>query len=198
MKFLAVALTALLPCLAASQDVDKGKVIGNPSAPILIELYSDFQCPGCKGLHEQMLPLIMQDFVVPGKACLINHEFPLNRPDHAHSREAANYATAAARIGRYQQVEDALFKNQASLALDGKVWEAVASVLTPAEQKKVQALAKDPSVLAEVERDVQAGQGVPVTQTPTLVVTHRLKRYPFGGQPNYALFRHFLDDLLAK
>jgi protein-disulfide isomerase len=198
MKFFAVALAALLPCLAASLDAGKGKVFGNPSAPILIELYSDFQCPGCKGLHEQMLPLIMKDFVAPGKACLVSREFPLDRPDHAHSREAANYVTAAARLGKYQQVSDALFKNQASLALEGKVWEAVASVLTPAEQKKIQALAKDPAVLAEVARDVQAGQAVPITQTPTLIVTYRLKRYPFGGQPNYDLFRHFLDDLLAK
>lgn len=197
MKPYAVALVALLPCLAASLgDVDKAKTLGNPGAPVRIELFSDFQCPGCKAFHEMLLPVIIRDYVVPGKAYIFNHEFPLTM--HPYSREAANLATAAATIGKYQRVADVLFLNQGSWSTSGKVWDTVASVLTPAEQKKVQALAKDPAILAQVQQDVEAGQAQRVPQTPTIVVSRGTKRYSFPGpdQGNYPLLRSLIDGLL--
>src|SRR5579875_525072 len=166
----ALALT-LLPLVVAASPIDKGKAFGNPAAPVTIELFSDFQCPSCRALHMDLLPNIMRDFVIPGKAYLVYKEFPL--PMHNHSREAAAYACAAARVGKYEQVADVLFQNQPTWANDGKVFQTVASVLTPAEQKKVEMLAKDPAVLAEVQDDVQEGQVKRVNQTPTMIIIAR-------------------------
>ncbi len=197
MKLYAAALAALLPCLAASVgDADKGKIFGNPNAPVKLNLYSDFQCPACKAFHEQVLPTLMQDYIVPGKVCLVSHEFPL--PMHPYSRQAADFATAAARIGRYQQVVDALFRNQASWSTTGKVWETVASVLTLTEQKKVQELAKEPTVTGAVQQDVQEAQAERVTETPTVIITRGTRRYPFPGPGlgNYALMKSLIDGLL--
>jgi protein-disulfide isomerase len=194
MKPFVLALTALLPCLAASWDADAGKAMGSPSAPIRIEVFSDFECPACKGLHEQILPLLFKDYVIPGKVYLVSREFPL--PMHQYSREAANYATAAARLGKYEQVADALFLNQVAWEANGKVWDTVAGVLTPAEAKKVQVLAKDPSVLSEVQRDVDAGRAAGINQTPTMFVTHGTSRFPVVGVVNYNLLRSMLDGLL--
>ena len=193
MKLFALALTALFPCLAASLDADPGKSLGSPSAPIQIEVFSDFECPACKGLHEQILPLVMKDYVIPGKVFLVSREFPLQM--HPYSREAAYYATAAARLGKYQQVADALFKNQVAWAANGKVWDTVAAVLTPVEAKKVQLLAKDPSVVSEVQRDLDAGKAV-INQTPTMFVTRGASRFPVVGAVNYNLLRSLLDGLL--
>ena len=194
MKVLALALAALLPCLAASSDADSGKSMGSPSAPIRIEVFSDFECPACKGLHEQILPLVFKDYVIPGKVYLVSREYPL--PMHQYSREAANYATAAARIGKYEQVANALFLNQAAWEVSGKVWDTVANVLTPAEAKKVQSLAKDASVLSAVERDVDAGKAAAINQTPTMIVTRGTSRFPVVGAVNYNLLRSLLDGLL--
>src|SRR5262249_662065 len=145
-------------------------------APLTIELFSDFQCPSCRQLHMQLLPLLMRDYVVPGKAYLVYKEFPL--PMHSHSKEAAALACAAARVGKYEQVADALFKNQPAWAADGKVFETVATALTPAEQKKVQTLANDPSILTEVQQDMQEGQLERVNQTPTMLIIRSGKKYP--------------------
>jgi protein-disulfide isomerase len=194
MKLLAIALTALLPCLAASSDADPGKSQGNPGAPIRIEVFSDYECPACKGLHEQILPLVFKDYVITGKVYLVSREFPLRM--HQYSREAAGYATAAARLGKYPQVADALFKNQVAWAASGKVWDTVANVLTPVEAKKVQALAKDPAVLSEIERDLEAGMSAGLNQTPTMIVTHGTSRFPVAGAVNYNLLRSMLDGLL--
>ncbi len=194
MKLIALAFATLLPCLAASSDVDPGKSLGSPSAPIRIEVFSDFECPGCKGLHEQILPMVMRDYVIPGKVYLVSREFPL--PMHQYSREAAGYATAAARLGKYEQVADALFLKQVAWSASGKVWDTVANVLTPSEAKKVQLLAKDPAVLSEVQHDVELGRAAAINQTPTMIVTRGTSRFPVVGAVNYTLLRSLLDGLL--
>ena len=196
MKICALALLSLIPCLAAMPPIDKAKAVGNPAAPIVIEVFSSFDCPHCQIFHETVEPQLIRDYVVPGKVYLVKREFPLSGAGHMYAREAAGYATAAARIGKYEPVADALYKTQASWAMDGKVWPAVASVLTASEQAKVQALAKEPGVVAEVQQDYDEGVAGAVQSTPTIVVSAKGKRLPFSGVPNYDLFRNFLNDLL--
>jgi protein-disulfide isomerase len=183
-------------CLAAPPDADRGKILGSPTAPIRLDVYSDFECPACKNFHEQLLPLILRDYVIPGKVAVVNHEFPLNIPEHKYSREAADYATAAARLDIYQPVADVLFREQSNWMFSGKVWQTVATVLTPEQQKRVQALAKDPSVLAEVSRDVDAGNREPVRATPTIIVSHGAQRFPIPWPVNYNFLRSLFNGYL--
>src|SRR4051794_7991849 len=171
MKRFALALALLLPCYAATPEIDKAKAMGSPTAPITLEVFASFDCPHCKDLHETTMPLIIRDYVVPGKVYLVNREFPLSGQYHPYAREAALYATAAGRVGKYQQVAEALFKTQPAWAVKGEVWSYVAPALTPADQKKVQLLAKDPGVVAEVEREYQEGVAAGVNATPTVILT---------------------------
>lgn len=194
MKVLLLTVCSLLPCLAAGPEVDKGKILGSPSAPIIIEVYSDFECPACKMFHEQTLPLIIKDYVIPGRAAVISHEFPLNIPAHKYSREAANYAAAAARLGLYEPVADALFRNQSTWENTGRVWETVASVLSPEQQKRLQPLAKDSTVLAAVQRDVDDGNKLHVSSTPSIFIT-RPRTLPIQWPINYLFFKSLLDGL---
>jgi len=195
MKMFALALAVMLPCLAVGPA---GKSMGNPNAPMRMDLWDDFTCPHCKILHEQILSRIIADYVTPGKAYLVFHEFTLTGPGHEHSKTASLYAAAAARVGKYQQVADALFQTQSSWAVSGKVWEAVAPALTPAEQKKVQALMSDPTVAAEVQSDLEQGIAAHVDRTPTLVMTRKGKQTPWSSWGDYGLFKSMADLLLSK
>lgn len=168
---------------------------GLASAPILIDVYSDFQCPTCKIVYETMLSPLNREYVDKGKVYLVHHEYPL--PQHAHAMEAACYACAASRVGKYEQVCDVLFHQQETWAANGKVDETVCSVLTPAEAKKVRVLAKDPAIAAEVQQDIQAGRTAQVNATPTLILTHRGKQYRLPIA-NYDILRRFIDQLLAN
>ncbi|HEY2012491.1 MAG TPA: thioredoxin domain-containing protein [Bryobacteraceae bacterium] len=172
------------------------KVVGNPNAPVCMDLYSDFQCPSCKVFHDTALPVIMKDYVATGKVYIVSHEFPLAM--HPHAREAAGLATAAARVGKYQAVGDALFRDQAKWAESGKLWDTLATVLTPEEQAKVKALANDPSVLGQVQQDMDLARSLKINQTPTVFVSRGQKRYPFPGPSlnNYTLLKSLIDDLL--
>jgi len=198
MRSFVFLFAALLPCFAAAPDADKGKTLGSPAAPIVMELYSDFMCPHCKLVHENTLPSIVTDFVKTGKAYLIFREYPLAIPQHVYSRPAANLATAAARVGKYQAVNDALFKNQQSWSMTGKMWDFVTLVLTAEEQKKVQALSNDPSVLAEVQRDYDLAQKARLNQTPTMLITYKGKSTPWVYWDDYNLFKSYVNDLLKK
>ena len=197
MKLATAAFAVMLPLMAASPEVDKGKAIGAPGAPVTIEIFSDFECPACKIFHETTLPQLVKDFALTGKAYIVSREFPLNIPAHKYSREAANYATAAARIGKYSEVAAKLFHTQESWGATGKVWETVASVLTAEQQKKVQALVKEPGVLKEVQADVDFGQASGVNQTPTLFVIRGSNRTPLaGGVLSYGILKSFINDQL--
>src|ERR1044071_4234207 len=100
MRFAPFAIAALLAGAAVAQSYpEKGKILGSPTAPIRIDVYSDFACPACKNFHEQTLPMIVRDYVQPGRVYIVNREFPLAIEAHKHSRVAAQYAVAAGRLG---------------------------------------------------------------------------------------------------
>jgi len=169
------------------------KVMGTPVSAITIEVYSDFQCPKCKFLHENWMGPLIRDYVRTGRAYLIQHEFPL--PQHTYARTAACYACAADRVGKYGEVCDVLFKNQQEWEKDGKVDQTACSVLTPAEAAKVRTLAKDPEILAQVQKDVDLGMQARLTGTPTVIVTYKGKHYPVDVMGSYSIFTRLLDSL---
>jgi protein-disulfide isomerase len=196
MRLASIALVAALPLLAAAPPVDKGKTQGNPTAPVTIEIFSDYQCPACRSFHMETLPQLIKDFASKGKLFIVSREFPLNRTDHPYSREAAAYATAAARIGMYPAVTDAIFKDQESWEKSGKLWETIAKALTPDQQKRVQVLAKDPSVLKEVQDEANYGTSIGINQTPTLYISSRTGRFPISGYAlQYSLLRSMINDM---
>lgn len=193
MKFLALLLVSLPAVFAADATAARGHGVGSPSAPILIEVFSDFECPGCKLFHIQFRPLLVRDYVTAGKVYLVAHDLSF----HAHSNEATAYALAAARIGKYDEVADALYEHQTEWSASGKVWDTVAAVLSPSEQKKVSALAKDPGVLAEVKSETEDGK-TKIQRTPTILVIRGMKQYRFEGSPKWEIFRDWLNELLTK
>jgi protein-disulfide isomerase len=199
MKLCALLLAALLPCLGQTLPADTSKCFGNPAAPVRLDIFSDFECPACRQFHVEILPQIERDYGPTGKMYIVSHEYPLNIPAHKFSREVANYATAAARIGKYDAVADALFQNQQQWYTEGrnpgKFWDVIAGVLTPTEQKRVMALAKDPSVISEVQSDYDLGTRIGVNSTPSLFLTHGAKRFALPWPVSYPLFRSMVDGM---
>src|SRR5439155_1517938 len=105
----------------------------------------------------------------------------------------------AARMGKYAQVSGALFQSQESWSRTGKVWDAVSPVLTAAERTRIQALVKDPAVLADVQHDLDSGNAAHVMQTPTVIIWPRGKKqtpWSYWDERGYGLFRSFVSDLL--
>src|SRR6186713_507894 len=171
------------------------RAVGPVTAAVRIDLFSDFQCPACKALHEQTIKRVKEEFAQTGKIRLVHHDFPL--PQHKYARPAAILAAAADRLGKYDAVADALFHQQESWGQTGNVDAVVDSVLTPEERKKLREIAKDPAILANIERDIQLGERMKVGSTPTMIVTHDGKPNPVVGVVTYPVFSKYLNTIVG-
>ena len=208
------ALCLLLPALTfgqASKAVPKSKAAapaakpageivktaGSRTAPITMEVFSDFQCPACRNLYFEALRPMMNDYVHSGKVFLVHRDHPL--AIHPFARDAARMANAAAQIGKFEKVVEAIYGSQPVWSVDrSKLDQAVASVLTPAEYAKVRDNMTSAAVDSAIEKDLQLGRTVPVGSTPTVVLTHRGQRIPLPGTVTYPLLRRVLDQLLSQ
>jgi protein-disulfide isomerase len=193
MRLFALPLLFAVAAFGASD-----RTVGAPNAPVTLDLYSDFQCPHCALLHFGALKEALNDCVASGKVRIVYHDFPL--PQHAFARKAAQYADAAAQIGRYERVCDVIFRNQDSWGITGDVEKFVAEELSPAEMVKLHKILVDPKALAEINKtidaDLAAGRKIPVQSTPTMVMTGGGKRYPITGDVRYDLLKQLVSTIV--
>ena len=188
------------------------KSLGSANAPIKLEVFDDYECPACDQFYEQTLKLLINEYVASGKVYLIHRDFPL--PIHKYSRQAARWVNAAARIGKFETVERALFDNQMAWSEygtenpQGVIKPIVQGALTPAEFQRVERIMqgcesdshdqlKGCAVDSAIQHDYAEGQLLPVMQTPTFVVTCRGKKYPpTAGFVSWSILKQYLDALL--
>jgi protein-disulfide isomerase len=192
------ALFASAPLQDASgvSDVDTHKAFGSKTAPVIMEVFSDFQCPACKNLYLTTNRQLMDNYVTTGKVYLIHRDYPLAM--HAYSRVAARYARAAALLGKVEPVEQALFQNQEKWEQSGDVDGTVAAVLSAKEMAKVRELVKGGTLDAAIDKDFALGQMYRVNQTPTTVFHCKGQTYPYSGQMTYDILKTFLNQLLSQ
>ena len=64
--------------------------------------------------------------------------------------------------------------------------------------QKVRALATDPAIAAEIDKDTDLGKNQAVNQTPTMIIVHKGQRTPIAGVISYSLLKMYLDKVLAQ
>jgi len=195
---LAAAAAAPAQLHLTPESLTAAKSLGSSSAPIRIDEFSDFQCPACGNFYRNTLRLVIDNYVSTGKVFVVHHDFPLNM--HSHSHEAARWANAAAAVGLFEPVEQALFTHQDDWGETGKIEPMLADTLSPAEMKKVELIyQQDATQLdAAVEADIELGKSKNVNQTPSIFVTSHGTTQPLPpGGVSYALMQQYLDYLLA-
>ena len=86
---------------------------GNPSAPVEILEYTDFQCPACRS-SKPILAGIMAKY--PGQVRLVFKHYPL--PGHVWAKPAHRAAECAHDQGRFWPYHDLLYGNQQAWAVE--------------------------------------------------------------------------------
>ena len=83
---------------------------GNPDAPVVIEEFSDFQCPFCGRFAAQTMPSLNDNQIAAGEVLLVYYDFPLESI-HPQARAAANAARCAGDQGAsaFWDMHDALY-----------------------------------------------------------------------------------------
>ncbi len=109
-------LDADLPAEFDSNDIEMGFTSsgnayrGNPDAPVVLEEFSDFQCPFCSRFTEQTLPSLLENQIAAGEVLLVYYDFPLESIHH-QAFAAANAARCAGDQGiqAYWDMHDLLY-----------------------------------------------------------------------------------------
>ena len=83
-------------------------MIGNPSSPISILEWGDYQCTFCYRFHTSSFNVILDEYINSGRANFVFKDFPLNGPDSVFAAEAAYCADDQ---GKYWQYHDELYTN---------------------------------------------------------------------------------------
>ena len=173
------------------------KSMGQRAAPITLEDFADFQCPMCRTLFMDTTRKLIQEYVSTGKVYLVHHDFPL--PMHPHSKDAAKWANAAAAIGKFEPVEEALYSHQDSWGESGNIEGSLSSVLSTADMRRAKALLNDPEIDQAIQKDIDLGNSRGVNQTPSLFVTHKGQTVALPpGAISYPLLKQYLDYLLKQ
>ena len=214
-KTAAAKTASAKPAPALSAPV---KTYGSKSAPITMEVFTDYQCPSCRSLYEQTLRPMIADYVASGKVYLIHHDFPL--AGHQHSGQAARWANAAARVGKFEIAEAALYDNQQSWETSGDIEKYMSGAMSAADFARVQkamqsceapgptaspngagvSASPHPCALdGYIAEDIMAGIKVPVHSTPTYVISYKGQQLPAGsGVVSWPVLKQFLDSLLQR
>jgi protein-disulfide isomerase len=111
----------IAPGVTTPPDIPaSGRTLGNPSAPVTIDVYSDFRCTGCFAFAVEIEPQLVSKYVQPGKAKLVYHDFiTIDQGGVTESRDAANAALCAADQNKFWLYHDWLFANQSAQELPG-------------------------------------------------------------------------------
>jgi protein-disulfide isomerase len=161
------AKRAALPPEAKGGPASGIHVRGKDAAPVTIEEFGDFQCPPCSTMSS-VLAKAEEEY--GARLRVIFHHFPL--AIHAHAREASLAAEAAGMQGRFWEMHDVLYKEQAAWS---KAPDVPSLILSYAGTLKLDLdrFKKDltnPEVAARVDADQKLGASRGVTSTPTLFV----------------------------
>jgi protein-disulfide isomerase len=178
-----LSLPGAAPVVEAQSPVLPAR--GEPSAAIVILLFSDFQCPSCAKV-EETLKEVRDAF--PKDVQVIFKHSPL--PIHADAPLAHELAIEAARQGKFWEMHDLLFANQEKLKradLDGYAQKLGLNM--PAVTKALAERTHRPAV----ERDLVEARALGVTGTPTIYLNGRRA----VGLPSAPAMINVIKSLLA-
>jgi protein-disulfide isomerase len=94
---------------AAIQD---GTALGSTTAPVVMEVWGDFQCPVCGQHSLRVEPSLVNGYVFPGKLRIVHHDIDILGRGGDESRLPAIGGVCANEQGRYWAYNHWVFENQ--------------------------------------------------------------------------------------
>lgn len=145
--------------------IDNDPVLGSSSAPLTLVEFSDYQCPFCGRFFKDTYPIIKEAYVKTGKLRYVYRDYPL--PFHKEAEKAHEAANCAGEQGKYWEMHDRIFGNQAQMQ--------VQNLRESAEALGVNMLAFNACLDSgkyadEIKKDIEDGNKAGVQGTPTFIL----------------------------
>jgi len=167
-------------------------VKGNPEAKVTLIEYLDFECEAC-GAYYPFVKQLSEEF--KNDLRIITRYFPL--PGHKNGLPAALAVEAAGRQGKFWEMHDIVFENQAQWGekqtTDSKVFEEYAQKIG-LDMAKFKEDVNSQSVKDRVQRDVDLGIQLGNTGTPSFY----LNGQKIQNIRNYEEFKALIQTEITK
>jgi protein-disulfide isomerase len=169
--------------VAAGDDPAKGPA----TAPVTVVEFSDFQCPYCARVGPTLKRV---EDTYGEQVRIVYRDFPLQQI-HNNAAKAAEAGSCAADQGKFWQLHDKMFENQAKLAVpDLKQLAKDAGLDSAAFDQCLDSGKK----AAEWNEDLKDGERYGVNGTPAFFVNGRL----LGGAASFEKLTEVIDDELTR
>jgi protein-disulfide isomerase/uncharacterized membrane protein len=150
-------------------------ILGDPTAPITVLEFSDFQCPFCKRGAFMMHQVLSRN---PGKVRVVFMPFPLDsacnsliqRSMHPYACELARAAFCAGKQGRFQAAYEKIFEDQETLKAESAKELATTLGL---DRAAYDACLNSDEAKSAVAASVEEGKKAKIASTPTFFVNGR-------------------------
>ena len=181
--------------LTASKLIKDGSpILGDPTAPITILEWGDYQCTFCYKFHQNTLGIIEEDFIKTGKVKLVFKDFPLNGPD---SKLAAEASYCAEDQGRYWEYHNELYKNWGGERTGWITNESLEqfAVTVNLDLEQFKKCLNDEVYKNRVNMIHEFGKGIGVDATPSFLVFNDEKIIKIRGNQPLEVFLKTFDEL---
>jgi protein-disulfide isomerase len=159
---------------------------GPANAPLVLVVFSDFQCPFCKRVEPTLVEVEKH---YPGKVRVVWKNYPL--PFHNNAEPAAEAAMAADAQGKFWPMHDRLFEN--NTALDRESLENYAAAIG-LDLPRFRAELDGGRYKARIDADKQEGTELGVVGTPAVFINGR----KIAGAYPFETFQKIADAELGK
>lgn len=185
-----VGATSAAPALAGATPAHTK---GDAGAPVLVEEFADLQCPSCAVMHNELTKILPE---YGAQVRFVFRHYPLPTL-HQNALAAALATEAAARQGKFWQMQDHLYRNQQAWSTTADVRPVFYEYARTAglDADRFMRDLRDPELLQRVRSDTQRGDALGVKSTPTLFVNNRMLP---GDQTNPAGLRASVDAALRS
>jgi len=169
-------------------------ILGDPSAPITILEWGDYQCTFCYRFHQSSLNIILEEYVNSGKINLVFKDFPLNGPDSILGAEATY---CAGDQEKYWAFHNELYSNWAG---ERTGWINYDSLNQFAKSVNLE-LDQFTSCLDEHKYKQKVlelekfGKEIGIDATPSFLIFNDKKIIKIRGNQPIDVFRQAIDDL---
>jgi len=153
----------------SSWDLSKEPMLGNKNAPVEIIVFDDFQCPFCARFEQQSFKEIKTNYIDTGKVKFIYMHFPLGF--HSMAAPAAEATECAHEQGKFWELHDKIFENQASLNEENlKKWAQEIGL----NMEDFNTCYSTGKYSEEVQKEMALGSSVGIQGTPSFLINGKL------------------------
>ncbi len=187
------SIPANVTVTAADTAGFQGYFLGDPSAPVVVTEYADYQCPSCQDFDIVQFPEVTRQLIETGKVRWRYRDFPLDRL-HPFARLAAHSAACADDQGKYWQQHALIYQGGSTWSRESEPSGTFRGYAQQAglEMSAYDACMKSAKYAGRIQASLDEGNRVGVNGTPTFLIGDRL----YNGMSNSDALKKVIDSLV--